>query len=158
MDTLTDSVAIEKSQCFGRWFQNKDSSSPFQVLNDKSFYEFITCEEKFSEFFNLAMASDTRLISSLLVSSNEFKGLIDGVESLVDVGGGDGTMAKAIVEAYPKVNVMVFDLPHVVGKLQGNGENLSYVSGDMFEKIPHAQVALLKVSVVFEFLNPWHQL
>lgn len=50
-------------------------------------------------------------------------------ESLVDVGEGDGTMAKAIFEAYPKLNVMVFDLPHVVGMLQGNGGNLTYVSG-----------------------------
>jgi hypothetical protein len=72
------------------------------------------------------------------------KGIFEGVNSLVDVGGGLGTMAKGIAEAFPHMDCTVFDLPRVVSDLQGS-KNLKYVGGDMFEAVPPADVILLKV-------------
>ena len=42
-------------------------------------------------------------------------------------------MAKAIAEAFPKLNCIVLDLPHVVVNLKGSN-NMSFVGGDMFQK------------------------
>ncbi|KAI3744116.1 hypothetical protein L1987_57192 [Smallanthus sonchifolius] len=66
-----------------------------------------------------------------------------GLDSIVDVGGGNGTVAKAIVEAFPDIRCISFDLPHVVNGLVGS-ENLSYVGGGMFQAIPNADAVLLK--------------
>ncbi|KAL1325272.1 hypothetical protein AAHE18_13G149600 [Arachis hypogaea] len=66
-----------------------------------------------------------------------------GLESLVDVGGGTGTMTKAIAKAFPQMECVVFDLPHVVDGLQGSG-NLKYVGGDMFDSIPPSDAIFLK--------------
>jgi len=66
------------------------------------------------------------------------------LESVVDVGGGTGTMAKAIANAFPHIDCTVFDLPHVVADLQGS-QNLKFVGGDMFEWVPPADAVLLKV-------------
>jgi methylase of polypeptide subunit release factors len=88
------------------------------------------------------MASDSILASKLVL--NQCKGIFDGVDSLVDVGGGSGTMAKGIAEAFPHMDCTVFDLPRVVSDLQGS-KNLKYVGGDMFEAVPPADVILLKV-------------
>ncbi|KAJ6755447.1 O-METHYLTRANSFERASE [Salix purpurea] len=71
------------------------------------------------------------------------KGIFEGVNSLVDVGGGVGTMAKAISEAFPHIDCTVFDLPCVVSDLQGS-KNLKYVAGDMFEVVPQQMQLLLK--------------
>ncbi|XP_021740042.1 5-pentadecatrienyl resorcinol O-methyltransferase-like [Chenopodium quinoa] len=103
-------------------------------------------DTKFNELFQQAMTSDSQLIARVLLTSNEFKGVMHGVESLVDVGGGDGTMASSIALAYPDVKCTVFDLPNVVEGIQRNEKvgNLTYVAGDMFEAIPHAQLILLK--------------
>ncbi|KAF3677889.1 putative bidirectional sugar transporter SWEET14-like [Capsicum annuum] len=65
------------------------------------------------------------------------------MKSLVDVGGGTGTVAKAIGNAFPKINCIVFDLPHVIEGCEGS-KNLSYVGGDMFKSIPSADAILLK--------------
>ncbi|PHT53639.1 Tabersonine 16-O-methyltransferase [Capsicum baccatum] len=65
------------------------------------------------------------------------------MKSLVDVGGGTGTVAKAIGNAFPKINCIVFDLPHVIEGCEGT-KNLSYVGGDMFKSIPSADEILLK--------------
>ncbi|KAK8987036.1 hypothetical protein V6N11_055353 [Hibiscus sabdariffa] len=49
-----------------------------------------------------------------------------------------GKLGKAIVDAFPHLECIVFDLPHVVTGLQDRG-NLRYVGGDMFEDVSVAE-------------------
>ena len=95
------------------------------------------------------MASDSRLATKMVIDS--CKGVFEGLESLVDVGGGTGTLAKAIANAFPGLECTVFDQPHVVGDLQGS-KNLKYVAGDMFDTIPSAEAILLKVKILKDFI------
>ncbi|KAK4398085.1 Trans-resveratrol di-O-methyltransferase [Sesamum angolense] len=62
---------------------------------------------------------------------------------MVDVGGGTGTVAKAIADAFTGLNCVVLDLPHVVAGCEGT-ENLTFVAGDMFEYIPPADAVFMK--------------
>ncbi|KAK7405018.1 hypothetical protein VNO78_06150 [Psophocarpus tetragonolobus] len=68
--------------------------------------------------------------------------MFDGLESMVDVGGGTGTMAKAIANSFPELKCIVFDLPHVVADLLET-DNITYVGGNMFEAIPPADSVML---------------
>ena len=65
---------------------------------------------------------------------------------MVDVGGGTGTTARIICEAFPKLKCVVLDLPHVVENLTGTN-NLSFVGGDMFNSFPQTDAVLLKVQI-----------
>ncbi|KAJ8560171.1 hypothetical protein K7X08_004229 [Anisodus acutangulus] len=94
------------------------------------------------KIFNDAMASDSRLISNLLIS-DQCKGVFEGLTSLMDVGGGTGTVARAIANTFLSLKCIVLDLPHVIGDQKGTG-NLEFVAGSMFDKIPHANAVLLK--------------
>ncbi|KAG5233297.1 6a-hydroxymaackiain methyltransferase family protein [Salix suchowensis] len=111
------------------------------VAHGKTIWEYTGQDPRLNNLFNAAMASDSILVSKVLVS--KCKGVFEGVNSLVDVGGGTGTMAKAISEAFPHIDCTVFDLPRVVSDLQGS-KNLKYVAGDMFEAVPSADALLLK--------------
>ncbi|CAN1232017.1 Probable O-methyltransferase 3, partial [Linum perenne] len=86
-----------------------------------------------------------RLIAGGLVS--KCKEVFEGVETIVDVGGGNGIMAVAIAKAFPNIECTVLDLPHVVAAAEEGGSvnNLKYVGGNMFEKVPPADAVLLKV-------------
>uniref|UniRef100_M0ZZ16 O-methyltransferase n=1 Tax=Solanum tuberosum TaxID=4113 RepID=M0ZZ16_SOLTU len=96
------------------------------------------------------MASDARLVMTVLIQNG--KGLIfEGLKSLVDVGGGTGTIAKAIADAFPQINCTVFDLPHVIEGLEGS-KNLSFVGGDMFNSIPSANAILLKLYEDYRYI------
>uniref|UniRef100_A0A803L3F6 Uncharacterized protein n=1 Tax=Chenopodium quinoa TaxID=63459 RepID=A0A803L3F6_CHEQI len=141
---VLDPIFVESSHYLSSWFQN-DDDTPFHTAHRKSLWECISCVPEFNKLFNDAMASDTQFVVNLLISSDEFKGLWEGVESLVDVGGGNGTMAKAIAKLFPELRCAVFDLPHVVQELTGYGKNLIYFGGGMFKAIPPAQAVLLKV-------------
>ena len=79
--------------------------------------------------------------------------MFEGLESLVDVGGGTGTVAKAIADVFPDIECAVFDIPYVVAELQGS-ENLKYLGGDMFEEVPPADAVLLKVNYLFVLFLP----
>jgi len=129
---------------FSTWFTN-DDPTPFHTQNEMSFWDYASREPKLNHLFNDAMTNDSRLISSVVIE--KCKGVLEGLESLVDVGGGTGTMAKAIAKSFPHLKCIVFDLPHVVHGLQGT-DNIKYVGGDMFETIPSADSIMMKVNII----------
>lgn len=135
-----DPILVNPFHQLSNWFTNEDPT-PFHTQNGISFWDYASREPKFNQLFNDAMTSDTRLVSSVVIE--KCKGVLEESESLVDVGGGIGTMTKAIAESYPQLKCVVFDLPHVVADLQGT-ENIKYVGGDMFQAIPSADTIMLK--------------
>ncbi|RZB75478.1 putative O-methyltransferase 3, partial [Glycine soja] len=113
----------------------------FHTQNGVTFWDCASREPKLNHLFNDAMTNDSRLISSVVIE--KCKGVFNGLESLVDVGGGTGTIAKAIAKSFPHLKCIVFDLPRVVDGLQGT-EDIEYVQGDMFEAIPSFDSIMLK--------------
>ncbi|XP_020416249.1 trans-resveratrol di-O-methyltransferase-like [Prunus persica] len=116
-------------------------ASPFEMAHGRPFWGLAAQQPKFGSLFNEAMEADSQLIARAVVE--ECEGVFEGLNSLVDVGGGTGNMAKAIAKAFPNINCTVLDQPHVVANLQGT-HNLDFVGGDMFDKIPPANAIFLK--------------
>ncbi|MED6137354.1 putative O-methyltransferase 3 [Stylosanthes scabra] len=138
---MLDPILTNPWHKLSTWFQSNNPTS-FEIEHGMMFWDYACHVPKLNEFFNDAMASDARLVSKLLVD-DKCKGVFEDLESLVDVGGGTGTLAKAIAKSFPHLDCIVFDLPHVVADLEGS-ENLKYIAGDMFEVIPPSNAILLK--------------
>ncbi|KAJ9170888.1 hypothetical protein P3X46_018952 [Hevea brasiliensis] len=138
---MLDSILTRPWHYVSTWFLN-DDPTPFNTAHGRTLWEYAGHEPKLNDFFNEVMASDARLVMHVLI--NECEGAFEGLKSLVDVGGGTGTMAKAIAKAFPQLDFIVFDLPHVVAGLQGT-DNLKYVGGNMFEEIPPFDAILLTI-------------
>ncbi|KAK6158049.1 hypothetical protein DH2020_005363 [Rehmannia glutinosa] len=138
--TMLDPILLDSYNSVSEWFRN-DHSTAFFTTHGKSMWEYTGSDKRWNELINEGMASDSRFVASLL--TKECKQVFEGLRSMVDVAGGTGLMAKAIVDAFPDLKCVVLDLPHVVAGLEG-GENLSYVGGDMFQSIPHADAVFLK--------------
>ncbi|KAK9150301.1 hypothetical protein Syun_008610 [Stephania yunnanensis] len=138
-------------QSFSVWLKGGDGdgdgdsdSTIFEAGHGKSLWNHEA--ENVNEFcssFNEAMAADSRVVLSVLVST-EYEAMSEGVTSLVDVGGGNEkiTWKSAIAEAFPNIKCSVLELPHVVASCQGS-ENLEFVAGDMFLAIPYAEAIIL---------------
>ncbi|KAL4386363.1 hypothetical protein GQ457_09G027970 [Hibiscus cannabinus] len=124
----------------GAWFQNDDRNS-FETAHGKTFWDYFRHVPQLNNLFSEVMSNDSRLAASVLI--DKCSGVFEGLNSLVDVGGGTGTLGKAIAEAFPHLECTVLDLPHVVAGLQDSG-NLRFVGGDMFEDVPTADAVLLK--------------
>ncbi|KAK7826605.1 putative o-methyltransferase 3 [Quercus suber] len=132
------------------WFQNEDLT-PFGTAHGKTIWDYGGHELKFVNFISEAMASDARLVMNVVV--DKCKSVFEGLESFVDVGGGIGTVAKAIADTFPDIECTVFDPPHVVADFQGS-KNLKYVGGDMFEAIPPADAVFMKLKYIFVLFPP----
>ena len=67
---------------------------------------------------------------------------LHGIQTLVDVGGADGTLLASVLSTHPDISGVVFDLPHVVAdapkKLAQSGiaARAYCVGGDFFESVP----------------------
>ncbi|KAJ0054087.1 hypothetical protein Pint_02354 [Pistacia integerrima] len=137
---ILDPLIVSPFHSLSAWFKN-DDSTPFETTNGKNFWGCVADEPKFKNTFYHAMVSDSQLVARVLIEDH--REVFKGLKSLVDVGGGTGTMAEIIANAFPEIQCTVFYLPHVVDNLQGT-KNLNFLGGDMFKAIPSVDAVLLK--------------
>ncbi|GFZ00479.1 O-methyltransferase family protein [Actinidia rufa] len=93
-----------------------------------------------SKLINDAMACDARVAVAAIMDG--CPDLFNGMDSLVDVGGGDGTTLRLLVKACPWIRGINFDLPHVVSEAPAC-DGIEHIRGDMFVSVPKADAMLL---------------
>ncbi|KAH9650015.1 O-methyltransferase ZRP4 [Citrus sinensis] len=124
------------------WFKGTELTL-WGTVHGIKFWEFLNQNPGINQRFNETMASDSEIMTSFVVKA-ECKQIFEGLGSLVDVGGGNGSFSRIISEAFPGIKCTVLDLPHVVANLPET-DNLKYIAGDMFQFIPPADAFLFKL-------------
>jgi hypothetical protein len=111
------------------------------------FWDFLNANPKALEDFGEAMKSN---------SVNSMRGVLahcdfTGIGKMVDVGGGFGHLAIALVEKYPHLQAAVLDQPDLIPIARKNGptdpavtSRLEYIGGNMFESVPQADAYVMK--------------
>jgi hypothetical protein len=66
-----------------------------------------------------------------------------GDETVVDVGGGNGSLLVALLCRQPGLRGIVFDLPETVRDEEALGDRCAFVEGDFFERVPPGDVYVL---------------
>ena len=66
-----------------------------------------------------------------------------GDETVVDVGGGNGSLLIALLERRPRLQGIVLDLPETVRDEEALGERIEFVEGSFFERVPAGDVFVL---------------
>jgi hypothetical protein len=64
-------------------------------------------------------------------------------ETVVDVGGGNGSLLVGLLERHPGLRGIVFDLPETVRDESAFPERLEFVAGSFFETVPRGDVYVL---------------
>jgi hypothetical protein len=81
--------------------------------------------------FDRAMAATSRRVTGALVAAYDF----GRFGTLVDVGGGNGGLIRALLESHPASRGVLFDQPHVVAGA-APADRLEIVGGSFFEWVP----------------------
>ncbi|XP_010243530.1 PREDICTED: trans-resveratrol di-O-methyltransferase-like [Nelumbo nucifera] len=122
---------------------HQSNSTPFEMAHQMSLRDFLSKKDELNRQFNDLMASDSRLIMNAVVK--ECSDIFQGLKSLVDVGGGNGTAARLITEAFPHMKCTVYDLPHVIATIPESTHSIvDSIGGDMFQYIPPSDAIFLK--------------
>ncbi|MFT3840153.1 MAG: methyltransferase [Myxococcaceae bacterium] len=103
--------------------------------------------------FSGAMDNLAALVASEVVRCWDFA----KTKTVVDLGGANGTLVKAVLNAFPSCSGTLFDLPHVIGtaaqglEAAGLKARCEAIGGDFFQQVPQGEVFLLK-----QILHDWN--
>jgi hypothetical protein len=64
-------------------------------------------------------------------------------ETVVDVGGGNGSLLTELLQRHSGLRGIVFDLPETVRDETSYDDRLTFVAGDFFERVPRGDVYIL---------------
>jgi len=112
----------------------KTGESAAKAVFGTSWFEYLRAHPESQALFNRAMAGGARgrLEGALALPWPE-------ASTVVDIGGGDGTLVLGILAAHPTLHGIVFDLPHVIASTRERvaaspvAERCTCVGGSFFE-------------------------
>ncbi|KAK7252122.1 hypothetical protein RIF29_35858 [Crotalaria pallida] len=140
IELLSNPTLVDLYRHLGNWTCGEELTIFETAIGSKGYWDFMHQNPTHLKAFNEAMESDSHVVRLAL---RDCKFVFEGLDSLVDVGGGTGNTAKIICEAFPELKYTVLDLPQVVEGITGSN-NLTFVGGNMLESIPQADAILLK--------------
>ena len=144
-------------QTWGTWEYLIDSLRTGQPMFEKVFgmpiFDYYAKHPEKSELFDQAMAEFSRPIAKAIVMSYAFS----GIDRLVDVGGGDGSLLSVILRAHPRMKATLLEGPWAAERARrsidaaGLGERCEVVAGDFFASVPAGGDAYLLKNVLHDW-------
>ena len=119
----------------------------------KPIFDYFPSDPQESEVFNPAMVSMTAMVIPAVLEAYDFS----GIGTLVDVAGGHGSVLAGILEKYPQMRGILFDLEHVVAGAKPRLERLGLAgrvqlaSGDFFQTVPTGGDAFVMKHIIHDW-------
>ncbi len=115
-------------------------------------FEYLAQHPEESEVFNKAMTSFSAGIVPAVLDAYDFGGI--GV--LADIAGGHGIVLGSILQRYPQMRGILFDLEHVVAGASaldalGVRNRVQTIGGDVFKQVPAGADAYLMKHIIHDW-------
>lgn len=116
-------------------------------------FEYFSTHPEAARIFDEAMTSRSSQENAAIVAAYDFA----AAHTVVDVGGGQGTLLATILQAYPNVRGVLFDLPHVIAPVRTRMESTAqaarwaFVAGDFFAAVPAGGDCYLLKKVIHDW-------
>jgi flavonol 3-O-methyltransferase/caffeic acid 3-O-methyltransferase len=115
--------------------------SAFSKAMGMSWFDYAGKDLRFNRLYIDAMKHHSVILTKKLL---ELYTGFHGIGTLVDVGGGTGTLIHAITSKYPTIKGINYDLPHVISEAPPYPDvQVQHVGGDMFKAVPSGADAIL---------------
>ncbi|WP_457427608.1 methyltransferase [Streptomyces sp. QTS52] len=118
----------------------------FDAANGRPLFDYLGDHPDLSEVFNTAMREGTAPIAPEVALAHDFT----GARTVVDVGGGNGTLLAAVLATAPDARGILFDSAEGLARAgetfrgAGSADRCSAVIGDFFASVPEGDVMVLK--------------
>jgi hypothetical protein len=131
----------------------RTGATAFDHVHGKSVWAYRAEHAEESDVFDCAMAAGTTRIAGALLAACDF----DRFSTVVDVGGGDGTLLARILAANAHIRGVLFDQPKVVTRALvasdalGVSDRYELRGGDFFAGIPGGADAYLLKNILHDW-------
>ncbi|KAJ4833667.1 hypothetical protein Tsubulata_022885 [Turnera subulata] len=146
-NSLADLILLESSpamvaawHCLASRVRANGVSSAFEGAHGADLWKYCAANPDHNKLLQDGMASASRVLVPAIIEG--CPGVFQGINSLVDVGGGNGIALSLLVKAFPWIQGINFDLPHVIS-VASERDGVKHVGGNMFESVPSADAAFL---------------
>jgi hypothetical protein len=125
----------------------------FRRVHGKEFFEHLEEAPDHAAAFDHAMHGVSGTETAAVLDAYDF----NGTRVLVDVGGGDGTLLRAILGRHPELRGVVYDLESVVARTRARlgaypeGPRMQVVGGSFFESVPAAGDTFLLKHIIHDW-------
>jgi O-methyltransferase domain len=147
-------LPAESYRAFGDLMYSLKTGEPaFEHIYSMSRWEQLAQEPEQAELFNAAMQFGTEGIRDAVASAYDFTGL----QSVVDVGGGRGTLIAGLLKANPGLRGTVFDLEaglvetEAYMKQEGVHDRCAVKRGSFFDHVPSGHDAYVLKSIIHDW-------
>lgn len=125
----------------------RNGKTVHENLHERRFFEWYEENPEYGEVFDEAMSSFSRVANPAIVAGYDFAAL----DTLVDVGGGQGSLLGTILRTCSRLRGTLFDQQKVVEKARRSGElaepevasRCEFVAGSFFDELPPGRAAYL---------------
>ena len=124
----------------------RTGENAFKLAHGLSVWEYRAQNPEESEIFDRAMTSSSQLVIRSLTDAYDF----GRFATIVDVGGGNGTLLRALLDEHPQLRGVLFDQPHVVEGID-LGERGTVLGGSFFESVPEGGDAYLLKWIIHDW-------
>ena len=125
----------------------------FDQVFGQPIFEYLASDPAAAAMFDEAMTSSSATQARAVVEAYDFS----GIDRLVDVAGGHGTLLATIARAYPALTGVLFELPHVAAGAgpifaeAGVRDRVEIVGGDFLEGVPPGADAYIMKRIVHDW-------
>ena len=116
----------------------KTGKTAFSQVHGAELFEYMKRDREFARTFDRAMTDGSMRLAAEIVSAYDFSRFA----TIVDVGGGQGSLLSAILREAPAARGILVDLPHVVEaahalvRERGVADRCQLIGGSFFESVP----------------------
>ncbi len=154
MRALAIMYGEEQYQAWGDALVSIQTGTPaFDRRFGASYFHYLAAHPEAAATFNTAMTGWSAQVASAVVEAYDFS----DSTTVVDVGGGHGTLLAAILTANPHLHGILFDLPHVTASAAaflataGVADRCQISAGDFFEALPSGGDAYILAQILHDW-------
>lgn len=144
----------EHYRCWGELLHSvQTGQTAFEHLYHQPIFHYLAEHPRQAAIFDQAMTGVHGAETQAMLGAYDFS----GIKTLVDVGGGNGTLLLATLERYPALQGILFDRADVIQRAQANVEaarlqhRCILKAGSFFESVPPGGEAYLMRHIIHDW-------
>jgi SAM-dependent methyltransferase len=144
----------EQYQAWGHLVDSvRTGETAFDTIYGKPVFDYLADHPEQAAVFDAAMTAIHGRETAAMLEAYDF----GDIGLLADIGGGNGSKITAILQRYPSLRGLLFDLPHVVERARPHivearlGDRCQLVGGNFFESVPAGADAYLMRHIIHDW-------
>lgn len=125
----------------------------FNKVFGQPVFDYIATHPDLGPIFDAGMTSIHGYETAAMLKAYDFS----DIQVLADIGGGNGLLIGAVLQHYPSMKGILFDLRHVIGRAQQNlqayGDRCAVIEGNFFDSVPGGADAYLFRHIIHDWTD-----